>query len=100
MIETFNPLQSDWEYVFYDLDLIITKILLKELIDYIIKKTHDEELLKLIHKNLIFKRLLYKLITISTIWFNQSFYEPIDIIQSVVFFSLSVALTDIEPKLK
>ena len=87
MIETFSPLQSDWEYVFYDLDLIITKILLKELIDYIIKKTRDEELLKLIHKNLIFKRL-------------QSFYEPIDIIQSVVFFSLSVALTDIEPKLK
>lgn len=67
MIETFSPLQSDWEYVFYDLDLIITKILLKELIDYIIKKTRDEELLKLIHKNLIFKQLLYKLITISTI---------------------------------
>ena len=77
MIKTLPPLQKNEWYVSYDVDSLFTNIPLKETIDYIIHKTHNEKLLKPICKKLIFKRLLYKLTAYCTIQFNQSFYKQI-----------------------
>ena len=87
------PLQKNEEYVSYDVDSLFTNIPLKETIDYIIHKIYIEKFLKPICKKLIFKRLLYKLTTDSTIQFNQRFYKQID--GCAMGGPLSVILADI-----
>ena len=93
LIKAFPPLQKNEEYVSYDVDSLFTNIPLKETIDYIIHKIYIEKFLKPICKKLIFKRLLCKLTTDSTIQINQRFYKQID--GCAMGGPLSVTLADI-----
>ena len=93
MIKALPPCQENEEYVSYDVDSLFTNIPSMETIDYIIHKIYNEKFLKPICKELIFKRLLYKLTTDCTIQFNQHFYKQID--GCAMGGPLSVILTDI-----
>ena len=56
-----NPLNSNEEYVSYDMDLLFTSILLGETIDFIVDEIYVRKKLEPFCKKSIFKKLLNKL---------------------------------------
>ena len=71
-------LETDKEYLFYDLESLFTNIPVRETINYILAEIYDHQKLKPMCIELIFKCLLLKLTTRSTFIFNIKYYKQTD----------------------
>ena len=68
------PLETDEEYVSYDVESLFTNILVRETTNYILAEIYDRKKLKPMCSELIFKHLLLKLTTKNTLIFNTKYY--------------------------
>ena len=71
-------LETDEEYVSYDVESLFTNIPITETINYILDEIYDPHKLKPICSKLIFKRLILKLTTESSFIFNIKCYKQTD----------------------
>ena len=68
-------LETDEEYLSYDVEFLFTTIPVRQTINYILAEIYDHHKLKPMCSKLIFKRLLLKLTTESTFIFNRKYYK-------------------------
>ena len=71
-------LQTNEEYVSYDVELLFTIIPVRYTINYILTEIYDQHKLKPMCSKPIFKRLLMKLTTESTFIFNIKYFKQTD----------------------
>ena len=77
-MKNLPPLESDEQYVSYDVESLFTNIPLIDTINFILDEIYVNKKLQPICSRLIFKRLLMKLTTESTFIFNGTFYKQTD----------------------
>ena len=70
------PLEPDEEYLLYDVESLLTNILIKDTIEYILDQVYNKQKLEPLCSKLIFKRLLVKLTIESTFIFDSKYYKP------------------------
>ena len=73
-----DPLKSNEQYIFYDVESLLTNVPVHETIEYIINEIYVENKLPKLYSKLILKRLLLKLTTENTFMLNSKFYKQVD----------------------
>ena len=86
------PLDEDEEYISYDVDSLVTNILMQETIDYIIHQIYTEKKLPQICSKTIFTVLLLKVTTECLFQLKQKLYKQTQ--SCSIGGPLSVTLTD------
>ena len=93
MLKDQTPLNTNEEYVSYDLEYLFTNIPVDETINYIINEIYQKKKLQQICSKTIFKRLLYKLTTEVSFQFNYKLFKQTN--GCTMGGPLSVTLSDI-----
>ena len=72
------PLEGNEEYVSYDVESLFTNAFIHDIIKYILEEIYTHNKLPHICRELIFKRLLLKLVTESICIFQSQLYKQND----------------------
>ena len=75
MLSSISPLQDDEEDISYDIESLLTNILIEQTINYIIEQIYVHKRLTPICSKLILRRLLIKLAPECTFKFNSRFLK-------------------------